>query len=163
MTTPDAGTPAPDGTGPALRASDAERHEVALRLQDAVARGLLTPDEGSQRMAAAWAARYRTDQHPLTADLPRPAPAAPAPPGWRPLATMAYAQTRASVRRLAAEGPRSPRVVAVVAGLLLGLFLVFAVASFVLHVLVGGGGWHGGGGLGPYGPHHHDLDGDGFR
>ena len=41
-----------------VRASDADRLATVERLQDAVARGLLTPDEGSERMADAFAAVF---------------------------------------------------------------------------------------------------------
>lgn len=57
-----------------IRASDVERLAVAEMLQDAVGRGLLSPTEGSERTAAAFAAVYRDDLGPLTADLPPPAP-----------------------------------------------------------------------------------------
>lgn len=62
--------PADAGPGPRFRASDVERMAVAQVLQDAVARGLLTPDEGSDRTGAAFAAVYRDELPPLTVDLP---------------------------------------------------------------------------------------------
>ena len=74
---------APPQEPPSMRASDADRHATVHVLQDAVARGLLTTDEGGERMAVAYAARHLDDLPPLTADLP-PAPGAteaPAPPG----------------------------------------------------------------------------------
>jgi hypothetical protein len=43
-----------DGVGPGLRASDADRHVTVARLQEAVALGLLSHEEGSERMAAAY-------------------------------------------------------------------------------------------------------------
>ena len=68
---------------PPMRASDADRHTTVLLLQDAIARGLLTPEEGSERMAAAFATVLRRDLGQLIADLP---PAAPVgAPGWRVL------------------------------------------------------------------------------
>jgi len=79
---------------PPMRASDAERHATVLLLQDAMGRGLLTPDEGSGRMAVAFAAVHRRDLGPLIADLP-PAPApASEPPGWRVLSLMFLEQLR---------------------------------------------------------------------
>jgi hypothetical protein len=57
-------------TGPRLRASDAERLATVELLEDAVARGLLTPEEGSDRMATAFAARHRDELPAVTADLP---------------------------------------------------------------------------------------------
>ena len=65
--------PTDAGPGPRFRASDVERMAVAQVLQDAVARGLLTPDEGSDRTGAAFAAVYRDELPALTVDLP-PAP-----------------------------------------------------------------------------------------
>jgi hypothetical protein len=79
-----------------MRASDADRHAAGLVLQDAVARGLLTPDEGSERMATAYAAVHVADLHPLTADLRQTPTKSNEPPGWRVLATMAVDQLRFS-------------------------------------------------------------------
>ncbi len=67
-------TPRPGDRG--FRASDADRQLTVMALQDAVSRGLLTPEEGSVRMEAAYAATHHADLPPLTADLP---PAEPAP------------------------------------------------------------------------------------
>jgi Flp pilus assembly protein TadB len=53
-----------------IRASDAEREQVAHILQTAMTEGRLTLDEGEQRLAAVYAATYRDDLLPLTADLP---------------------------------------------------------------------------------------------
>lgn len=63
-----------------IRASDEERERVARILQTAMAEGRLTLQEGDERLAAAYAATYREDLTPLTADLPeggRPALADP--------------------------------------------------------------------------------------
>src|ERR1700712_5152898 len=65
----------------ALRASDADRHATALILQDAIARGLLAPPEGGDRMSAAFAAVYLRDLEPLIADLPS-ATGTTKPAGW---------------------------------------------------------------------------------
>src|SRR5436190_1734999 len=88
---PHPGTAAHDAAtaGPGrLRTSDAERSAVVDVLQDAVAHGLLTHDEGGERMASALAAKFRDELPPLTADLPpapAPGPAAPTAAGWRQL------------------------------------------------------------------------------
>src|SRR4051812_30495191 len=66
---------------PPMRASDDDRAATVRMLQDAVARGLLTTDEGGERMALAFAFVRLTDLGPLTADLP-PAPIAVTAPGW---------------------------------------------------------------------------------
>lgn len=78
-TVPQDRTTPPAAPAVELRASDAERLAVAEVLQDAVGRGLLTPAEGSDRTAAAWAAVYRHQLPPLTSDLPPTTPAADAP------------------------------------------------------------------------------------
>lgn len=63
-----------------IRASDAEREQVTGILQRAVAEGRLTPEEGGERLAAADAARFRSELATLIRDLPaivetvRPAP-----------------------------------------------------------------------------------------
>lgn len=57
------------GTG-SIRASDAEREHVAEALRAATGAGLLGIDEVEERLAACYAARYRAELEPLTADLP---------------------------------------------------------------------------------------------
>jgi hypothetical protein len=126
-----------------LRASDADRHAIVAQLQDAVVRGLLTPDEGSERLAAAYAARYRHELPPLTADLP-PAPAStPTAPGWRPLASLAVLQARSSAATLMAGGLRSRRTLAVLAGLLVAVVLLVALGAMTFGELFGDGHGHG--------------------
>lgn len=53
-----------------VRASDAEREEVAARLRTAMSEGRLTLDEGEQRLSAVYATTYRDQLPELTADLP---------------------------------------------------------------------------------------------
>ena len=132
MTTP------PDQDRP-VRASDDDRAATVHRLQEAVVRGLLTPDEGSERMAAAWAAVHVRDLGPLTADLP-PAPPVRSAPGWGVLATMAAEQVRTSVRGVR-SGRLSPARVAV--ALAVVLLLVVLVGSLVGELFFDGGHGHG--------------------
>lgn len=141
---------------PPMRASDAERYATVEVLQDAIARGLLTLDEGSDRMEAAFAARYRRDLGPLTADLPAPPKPHLAPPGWRPLAGMAVEQLRATVR---GDGVDRMRPVRVAVALLLAFLLMVAVGSLAVHLMIDQGAGFGGGGpgfqgfRGGFGPH----------
>jgi hypothetical protein len=53
-----------------LRTSDDEREQVATILRAAMTEGRLTLAEGEDRLAAAYAARFRGELIPLTADLP---------------------------------------------------------------------------------------------
>jgi len=53
-----------------LRTSDAEREQVATILRAAMTEGRLTLAEGEERLGAAYAARFRDELLPLTADLP---------------------------------------------------------------------------------------------
>ncbi|RBY83707.1 hypothetical protein DQ238_01080 [Geodermatophilus sp. TF02-6] len=128
--------------GPPLRASDADRYATVAVVQDAVARGLLTPDEGSQRMAAAYAAVHLRDLGPLTEDLP-PAPAASTPPGWRSLGTMAVEQLRSSVSGPAPGRLRPARIAVAVALAVLLLVLVGHLAAQLLFDGPHLDGWHG--------------------
>jgi len=148
---------------PRMRASDADREAVVRRLLDGIARGLLTLDEGDERVAAAYAARFLDELPRLTADLP-PAPAsAPVAPGWRALALLAWLQVRTAVaglwrgiRRAARSRPPRLAGVAVATVALLALLTIMAAAA-------AGGADHGGhGGYGDYGHHHdhHDHDWD---
>ena len=59
-----------------VRASDAEREQVADALRRAAGDGRLASDELEERLTAAYGARTRGELGPLTADLPAP-PAAP--------------------------------------------------------------------------------------
>src|SRR3712207_1575618 len=137
-----------------MRASDAYRLATVEHLQDAVARGLLTPDEGSERMAEAFAAVHRTDLDPLTEDLPSAPPERTAP-GWRSLGTLAVEQVRASLAT--ATGRLSTARVAVVllvASLLLVLVGALGGAALSDSGGGGGGGWH------DHWGHHWDDDWD---
>lgn len=59
----------PPGAG-RIRTSDAEREQIAEVLRAAMSEGRLNLAEGEERLAAAYAATYREDLAPLTADLP---------------------------------------------------------------------------------------------
>jgi hypothetical protein len=110
-----------------VRASDADRHRVVHRLQEAVARGLLTLDEGSERMGRTWESRYLDELPALTADLPAPVPTAAAAPGWRALGLLALLQLRTTLGGAAGPASRAARVrlaaVSVAALLVVGLLL----------------------------------------
>ncbi|MCE0766478.1 DUF1707 domain-containing protein [Pseudonocardia kujensis] len=67
-TPPDAVTAATPGTR--VRASDAERERVVVRLHQAVGEGRLDLAEAEERTAAAYAARFRDELDPLLVDLP---------------------------------------------------------------------------------------------
>ena len=124
-----------DGHGAGLRASDAERHAVVAQLQDAVARGLLTTDEGSERMAAAYDARYLSELPQLTADLPAPpVPLAtmPTAPGWRALLAMVWVQLRTLVAG-SATGKPSRRRLAAVGGIGLAIVVLLVLGAGALH------------------------------
>jgi Domain of unknown function (DUF1707) len=74
--------PAERAGAPALRASDAERERTATLLRDHAGTGRLTPEELSDRLDAAYAARTVAELDTLLTDLP---PAAePAPAGRSP-------------------------------------------------------------------------------
>ena len=118
----------PEG-GLRLRASDADRSATVELLQDAVARGLLTHDEGAERMAAAFAARFRDELPVLTDDLPQDSlpVAAPAPVGWHVLGSSLAAQVRHELSTGLAAGPWGRRFVAALGvAFLLGLLITFA-------------------------------------
>jgi Domain of unknown function (DUF1707)/Cell wall-active antibiotics response 4TMS YvqF len=69
----------PGAQPPAIRASDAEREAVVVRLQSAAGEGRLALEELADRIERALAAVTRSDLDQLTADLPeQAAPSAPA-------------------------------------------------------------------------------------
>ncbi|MGY1643355.1 DUF1707 domain-containing protein [Geodermatophilus sp. SYSU D00703] len=154
--------PAPTAA-PRMRASDVDRLATVTRLQDAIARGLLTPDEGSERMADAFAAVHLDDLGPLTEDLP-PAPSGRTAPGWRSLGTLVVEQVRASLTAAATGRLRTARVAVVllVAALLLVLLGALSGAALSDDGRGGGGGgdgWHEEHRDG-YWDHDHDHDWD---
>ena len=69
-------------SGPALRASDADREAVAERLRVASVEGRIDAEELEQRLSDVYAARWVAELDRLVADVsppPPPAPAMPAP------------------------------------------------------------------------------------
>jgi uncharacterized protein DUF1707 len=53
-----------------LRTSDTEREQVATILRAAMTEGRLTLEEGEERLGLCYAAKFRDELLPLTADLP---------------------------------------------------------------------------------------------
>nr|BFE74996.1 hypothetical protein GCM10020092_082970 [Actinoplanes digitatis] len=104
-----------------LRTSDTEREQVAEILRAAMAEGQLTLEEGEERLGQVYAAKFRDELAPLTADLPDN--------GRRALAEtpQARAATRRGVRRHAS-------FVAAAAVLLTGLWLLSGAHFFWLAI-----------------------------
>jgi len=72
---------------PQMRASDAERERVVTLLQQAGADGRLTLPEVDERVSQAYAATYRNQLPPLTADLPTEEQPAGSARATRPIVT----------------------------------------------------------------------------
>ena len=60
-----------------IRASDADRDHITVRLREHFAAGRLTSDEMDERISAALKAKTHGELRQLMTDLPEPAPAAP--------------------------------------------------------------------------------------
>ncbi|MEV4276646.1 DUF1707 SHOCT-like domain-containing protein [Actinoplanes xinjiangensis] len=104
--------------GPArLRTSDVEREETAEILRAAMAEGRLDLTEGEERLAGAYAAKFRDELAPLTADLPFG--------GRRALARTPAA--RAATRR---SLTRHTSLILIVAGVLTGVWLLSGADFF---------------------------------
>jgi DUF1707 SHOCT-like domain len=107
-----------DPRGPyRVRASDAEREQYAQILRAAMTEGRLTLEEGEERLAQVYAAKYRDELGPLTADLPD---------GGRQ-ALYDTPEAQASFRR---GMTRHVGLVAVVAGVLVGLWVLSGAHFF---------------------------------
>jgi hypothetical protein len=146
MTAPtDPGATAQTGSARRLRASDAQREAVVHRLHEAVGRGLLAVEEGHERTATAYAARYVDELDPLTGDLPDPAPVAP---GWKAVASTAALQARMSLLGAPSwsAADRRRRRIVLLTTILVVLLLVIALTA----AAVAGGGDFG------YDHHHWD-------
>src|SRR6266542_6493687 len=100
-----------------VRASDAEREQYATILRAAMTEGRLNLEEGEERLAKAYAATYRDDLGPLTADLPD---------GGRH-ALYDTPEARQEFRRGAR---RHISVVALIAGVLIALWLLSGAHFF---------------------------------
>ncbi|MFC7528758.1 DUF1707 domain-containing protein [Actinoplanes sp. GCM10030250] len=100
-----------------LRTSDTEREQVAEILRAAMAEGRLDLTEGEERLASSYAAKYRDELRPLTADLPDG--------GRHALAhtPQARAATRRSLQRHAS-------FILVLAGVLTGVWLLSGAQFF---------------------------------
>ena len=114
-----------------LRTSDTEREEIATILRAAMTEGRLTLEEGEERLAAVYAAKFRDELGPLTADLP----------GGGRKALTETPQARSATRR---DVRRHAGFVAFVALALTGLWLlsgahffwpVFPIAFLVMGVV----------------------------
>jgi hypothetical protein len=141
--------------GPRLRASDADRSATAQVLEDAVARGLLTHDEGGARMAEALASRFRDELPPLTADLPpitAPSPLTAPAPGWRSLGSTLVTQVHSELHATRIAGPRSRRFLLSALVVLLLLGILVTLGALAVHGLVDGGHGPVDGGHGPHSP-----------
>lgn len=91
-----------------IRASDAEREQVAEVVRQAVSDGRLTIVEGDERLRDVYAARFRRDLAPLTADLgpAETSPAAGSTPAQRPLERLERPSTSWSVAVLSGAQKR---------------------------------------------------------
>jgi hypothetical protein len=105
-------------SGPSrLRTSDQEREQIAEILRAAMTEGRLTLEEGEERLGATYAAKFRDELGPLTADLPGGGRAALAD------TPQARAATRRGLRRHAG-------FVVAVAAVLTGLWVLSAAHFF---------------------------------
>jgi hypothetical protein len=83
--------------GPArMRTSDSEREQIAEILRAAMTERRITLEEGEERLASAYAAKYRDELGPLTADLPDGGRRAVAATPQAPLATRRHLRRHTS-------------------------------------------------------------------
>jgi Domain of unknown function (DUF4190)/Domain of unknown function (DUF1707) len=78
-------------SGPALRASDADRDAAAERLRVAAVDGRIEADELEERLSEVYKARWVADLDRLVADVSPPPPAPPPAPAPSPYYTPAVA------------------------------------------------------------------------
>jgi hypothetical protein len=97
----------------AVRTSDGERQQVIDRIHHAVGEGRLDLDEAETRVAAAYAARYRSDLPPLLADLPHDAAegarVGAIAPTWTAVWTSIVWRARTAMLRAPVDAPPTAR------------------------------------------------------
>lgn len=106
-----------------LRASDADREQVAERLRQATTEGRLRPDELEHRLGAALSARTYGELDELVADLPSPTVATRRRPGVLPMLPPVVA--------LALAVPVALAILTAVVFVLTGLFMAWAIWLFL--------------------------------
>jgi Domain of unknown function (DUF4190)/Domain of unknown function (DUF1707) len=74
----------PMSSGPALRASDADREAVAERLRVASVEGRIEADELEERLSQVYSARWVAELDRIVADVSPPPPPAPLAPPYAP-------------------------------------------------------------------------------
>jgi hypothetical protein len=114
---PGAGQSPGTGQSSRTRASDEEREQIAQILRAAMTEGRLNLEEGEERLAAGYAAKFRDELAPLTADLP----------GEGRPALADTPEVKAFFRR---HLRRHASVVAVVAAALIGLWALSGAEFF---------------------------------
>ncbi len=120
-----------------VRASDAEREATVTRLHQALGEGRLDLAEIDERVAAAYASRYRSDLPGLLADLPQPQPAQSQAPSWTEIWSALVWRTWVRVLGTAGSAQPAPtpgqcRVAALVATLAALWVVACAVAGAAL-------------------------------
>jgi Domain of unknown function (DUF1707) len=122
-----------------LRTSDGERQQVIARIHHAVGEGRLDLEEAEARVAAAYAARYRSDLPPLLADLPHDAAEGAGlgaiAPTWTAVWTSIVWRARTAMLRTPIDAPptaRQCRSAALLALLALAWIAVCAVLGAVV-------------------------------
>lgn len=122
---------------PHLRCADADREQVADFLRERCAEGRLGVDELSERLERVYGARTYGELDPVMADLPRPVAAAPAPRSGSRAVLITLAVVATIVVGLQAIPLILIPVLAIVAGITVG---IVSLAAPVL-AIVGGAVW----------------------
>src|SRR3954452_4114119 len=84
-------------SGPALRASDADREAVAEKLRVASVEGRIDAEELEQRLSEVYSVRWVADLDRIVADVSPPPPPAPVAPPYAPYAPAGVYPTADSI------------------------------------------------------------------
>ncbi|WIV59204.1 DUF1707 SHOCT-like domain-containing protein [Amycolatopsis nalaikhensis] len=131
-----------------IRCSDDEREQTRLHLAEAAGEGRITVDEAEARLTQVAAARFRSELHDVTADLPPHPTRTSNAAGWLPVLALARRQLGADAAALVGRGEKAVSARRRLALVIAALTIVVVLAALFVAA------FHG---IGEDGFEHHEF------